>query len=84
MKADDDHLKEQIPASELRKQTNTMTEDNHSSKSSRRAAASSSKSSLNSSTKEPGGRGSPSGFVLKLYQMVNGAPDNILSVSLAN
>mmetsp|Transcript_15554 Transcript_15554/g.31584 ORF Transcript_15554/g.31584 Transcript_15554/m.31584 type:complete len:603 (-) Transcript_15554:232-2040(-) len=56
-----------------------MAEDNHSNKSSRRATASSAKSSLNSSTKEPGGRGSPSGFVLKLYQMVNGAPDNILS-----
>ena len=26
--------------------------------------------------------GAPSGFVLKLFQMVNGAPDDIVSVSL--
>ena len=28
-----------------------------------------------------GKNGTPSGFVLKLYQMVNGAPDDIVSVS---
>jgi hypothetical protein len=27
------------------------------------------------------GSGIPSGFVLKLFQMVNGAPDDIISVS---
>ena len=27
------------------------------------------------------GNNTPSGFVLKLYQMVNGAPDGIISVS---
>lgn len=29
------------------------------------------------------GNGVPSGFVLKLYQMVNGAPDEIISVRFA-
>ena len=32
-------------------------------------------------TKE--GSGVPSGFVLKLYQMVNGAPDEVVSVSVS-
>ena len=31
-----------------------------------------------------GKNGSPSGFVLKLFQMVNGAPDDIVSVSAPN
>ena len=31
-----------------------------------------------------GKNGTPSGFVLKLYQMVNGAPDDIVSVSASN
>ena len=31
-----------------------------------------------------GKNGTPSGFVLKLYQMVNGAPDDIVSVSAPN
>jgi len=31
-----------------------------------------------------GKNGAPSGFVLKLYQMVNGAPDDIVSVSAPN
>ena len=29
-----------------------------------------------------GGSEPPSGFILKLYQMVNGAPDEVISVSL--
>ena len=37
-------------------------------------------SMLKESTKEAAGV--PSGFILKLYQMVNGAPDDIISVSV--
>ena len=36
------------------------------------------KNEINSSSKEGGGV--PSGFVLKLYQMVNNAPDEVISV----
>ncbi len=39
-------------------------------------------SALNESTKEAAGV--PSGFILKLYQMVNGAPDEVISVSPCN
>ena len=39
-----------------------------------------SKDEPSSAFKESGGV--PSGFVLKLYQMVNGAPDEVISVSL--
>ena len=34
-----------------------------------------------SSTGNDGGSSVPSGFILKLYQMVNGAPDEVISVS---
>jgi len=34
-------------------------------------------------TKDQGGN-APSGFVLKLFQMVNGAPDEVISVSWKN
>ena len=44
--------------------------------------------SFETKTKEPtqasnqeGGATAPSGFILKLYQMVNGAPDEVISVS---
>ena len=37
-------------------------------------------SNLDTSSSQDKG-GVPSGFVLKLYQMVNGAPDEIVSVS---
>jgi hypothetical protein len=38
------------------------------------------KNEINSSSKEGGGV--PSGFVLKLYQMVNNAPDEVISVRI--
>ena len=50
-------------------------------------------SSMNATTKREGsplpnndgGSGSvPSGFILKLFQMVNGAPDELISVSEVN
>ena len=37
---------------------------------------------VNESSKEAASTGVPSGFILKLYQMVNGAPDDIISVSI--
>lgn len=33
---------------------------------------------------QEGSADAPSGFILKLYQMVNGAPDEVISVSLLN
>ncbi len=33
------------------------------------------------SASQEGAPGAPSGFILKLYQMVNGAPDEVISVS---
>lgn len=36
---------------------------------------------VNEPSKEAACAGVPSGFILKLYQMVNGAPDDIISVS---
>lgn len=32
-------------------------------------------------TSQDGGPNAPSGFILKLFQMVNGAPDDVISVS---
>lgn len=37
---------------------------------------------VSSSPGNDGGSAVPSGFILKLYQMVNGAPDEVISVSL--
>lgn len=49
----------------------------------RPTAAAARPSSLPTTGPKGGGeKSSSSGFVLKLYQMVNGAPDDILSVSL--
>jgi hypothetical protein len=33
------------------------------------------------SASQDGGANAPSGFILKLFQMVNGAPDEVISVS---
>lgn len=33
------------------------------------------------SANQDGGANAPSGFILKLFQMVNGAPDEVISVS---
>ena len=34
-----------------------------------------------SPSNQDGGANAPSGFILKLFQMVNGAPDEVISVS---
>jgi len=44
-------------------------------------SASDGSSSVKDPIGNPLGGGVPSGFVLKLYQMVNGAPDEVISVS---
>jgi hypothetical protein len=49
----------------------------------RPGAAAAEASSLTTTVSKGGGeKSASSGFVLKLFQMVNGAPDDILSVSL--